>query len=482
MTPKRLGNQSGQFGSLKLSVLAYIWTDSNSGQKVLQRLVKALLLRKRYSEAGKHLTALAESPERTVYGQVVHHHISNEPTVTKVGRSLNSARQLPYTKPHMDDVAEFYTVGHDTPGSMYDALIFHFAAESETLAFFYAGIGDARHAFQTIISIYHMERMLKEEMETKNPSFHFTLNDVKHEVLARHLIFLLLLERLCSELPADSIVDDHRKVPGPAKKTLLTLVYVYVAAIVPPEVYDDLQDVLAHAISSLRSNAGLPTWIDIGDTDAKAIISVLEDWQNNVAEAFPVEDFIASAKKGAPRNDSGAFEGGYCWEKLEPMKDELRQFCDCALIIPPEHAIHVDLQAILRTPKSNTRTSQLRDYLSDTWKGNVTLIDTNWVRQGDKYVFINYFDVAHNPFEFAQAVSSSSIPTAPKKTEQLFDWVAQFFLDVAISLAPVRSRLKVEFLQGDVARVLESIRYGARRDRNESYPVKYDRIHASNIP
>jgi hypothetical protein len=110
------------------------------------------------------------------------------------------------------------------------------------------------------------------------------------------------------------------------------------------------------------------------------------------------------------------------------------------------------------------------------------LIDTNWVRQGDKYVFINYFDVAHNPFELAQAVSSSSIPTAPKKTEQLFDWVAQFFLDVAISLAPVRSRLKVEFLQGDVARVLESIRYGARRDRNESYPVKYDRIHASNIP
>jgi hypothetical protein len=79
-------------------------------------------------------------------------------------------------------------------------------------------------------------------------------------------------------------------------------------------------------------------------------------------------------------------------------------------------------------------------------------------------------------------LSSSSIPTEPKKTEQLFDWVAQFFLDVAVSLAPVRSRLKVEFLQGDVARVLEGIKYGARSDRDESYPVKYDRIYTGNIP
>jgi hypothetical protein len=68
---------------------------------------------------------------------------SEQPTVTRADNSLNSARKLPYTKPLIDDVAEFYTVGHDTPGSMYDPLIFHCASVSETLAFLYAGIGDA---------------------------------------------------------------------------------------------------------------------------------------------------------------------------------------------------------------------------------------------------------------------------------------------------------------------------------------------------
>jgi hypothetical protein len=81
--------------------------------------------------------------------------------------------------------------------------------------------------------------------------------------------------------------------------------------------------------------------------DAKLVVSILEEWQNNVTEAIPIEEFRASAKKGPPRNDSGAFEGGYCWGKSEPMKDELRHFRDCPLIIPPEHAIHADLQAIL---------------------------------------------------------------------------------------------------------------------------------------
>lgn len=169
------------------------------------------------------------------------------------------------------------------------------------------------------------------------------------------------------------------------------------------------------------------------------------------------------------------------------MKDELRQYRDCALVIPPEHSLHADLQGILQTPKSETRTPRLRDHLFNTWKGNVTLIDLKWIRQGGdaspaSRFFDPYFDVAHNPFEFAQAVSSASLPTDPEKPKHLYDWTAQFFLDVAVSLATIRDRLKVEFLQGDVVRVLEGIKCGMQPDRNASYPVKYDRIHTSNIP
>jgi len=226
-------------------------------QKMLLRLAKALLLRKKYPEAKARLAALGDCPEKAALEQAAQHETSDSPTVTKASASSNSVRKLPYTKPHVDDVAEFYNVGHDTPGSMYDALLFFRADETETLAFFYAGIGDARHAFQTMTSIRRLEDV--KDLEVKKMSFHFTLNDVKHEVLARDLLFFLLLERLCSELPAGADFMDHRKASEPAKKTLLTLAYIYIAAIVPPEVNNDLQAVLAHAITSLLSKTGLPT-------------------------------------------------------------------------------------------------------------------------------------------------------------------------------------------------------------------------------
>jgi hypothetical protein len=428
----------------------------------------------------ERIAALADGPEKAAYGRVVDRRSIDQPTGAESRGALNHVRELPYTKPHMDDVAEFYTVGHDTPGSMYDALLFFGADESDTLAFFYAGIGDARHAFQTIIAINRLENM--EDLEIKKMSFHFTLNDVKHEVLARDLILFFLLERLCSELPAGTDIKDHRMVPGRAQKTLLTLAYIYIAAIVPPEVYDDLQAILAHAISSLLNNTALPAWIDVRAKDANATVPILKDWQNNVTQAFPTAKFIANATKGAPMEDSQAFDGGYCWENAEPMKEELRQFRDCALIIPPKHAIHADLQTILQAPKSRTRTLQLRSYLSSTWKGNTTLVDLKWVKQADGFQKDHYFDVSHNPFEFAQAVSGASLATEPKKPERLYDWTAQFFLDVAVSLAAIRDRTKVDFLQGDVVRVLEGIRCGTSHGRDASYPVKYDRIHTSNIP
>jgi hypothetical protein len=449
-------------------------------QKILQRLVKALLLRKRYSEAKKRLAGIVEGPERAAFEQAMRREISEQPIVAKAGETLQRARELPYTKPHMVNVAEFFVVGHDTPGSLYDPLLISGASESETLAFFFAGIGDARHAFQSIIAIHRLEEIKK--LETKKMRFYFTLNDVKHEVLARDLIFFLLLERLCSELATGEIVKDHRMVQEPAKKTLLTLTYIYIAQIVPPEVHDDLKAVLTTAIGILLSRASLPAWIDISNEDAKAIIPILKNWQHEVTKAFPTAKFIQGARKAPPQENRHAFSKGHCWQKAEPMKEELRQFRDCALVLPSDHATHADLQAILQTPKSESRTSQLRHYLSKTWKENFTLIDMKWVRAGDASRPDHYFNVGHNPFELAEDLSSARIPTEPERPEQLYDYGAQFFLNVAMSLSAIRDRLKVEFMSGDVVRILEGIKCGAQLDRDVSYPVRYDRIHTSNIP
>jgi hypothetical protein len=79
-----------------------------------------------------------------------------------------------------------------------------------------------------------MEEMLMKKTDRKNPNFHFILNDVKLEALARDLIYFLLLELLCSELPAGTDIRDYRMVPESAKKTLLILAYIYITPIVLP--------------------------------------------------------------------------------------------------------------------------------------------------------------------------------------------------------------------------------------------------------
>jgi hypothetical protein len=67
------------------------------------------------------------------------------------------------------------------------------------------------------------------------------------------------------------------------------------------------------------------------------------------------------------------------------------------------------------------------------------------------------FDVGHNPFELAQAVSSTCVPAEPKDPKHSCDWAAKFFLDLTNAFALIRGKVKVDYLQGDVVRVLEDI-------------------------
>jgi tetratricopeptide (TPR) repeat protein len=172
-------------------------------QKVLSRMIKALLLCKSYAEAKQYVEALSDGSDRLAMSILVEHGLSAEGLTAKSPLYKGHVRRLPYTKPHMDDVAEFYNVGHDKPGSMFDALLILNSKRSETLSFFLAGIGDARHFLQTIIAIQAFELS-----KIKDHRYHVTLNDLKSEVLARDLIFFLLLEQLSAELPAAEIDEN----------------------------------------------------------------------------------------------------------------------------------------------------------------------------------------------------------------------------------------------------------------------------------
>lgn len=63
----------------------------------------------------------------------------------------------------------------------------------------------------------------------------------------------------------------------------------------------------------------------------------------------------------------------------------------------------------------------------------------------------------------------------------LFSLASQFFAHVAKAFNLLSSCLRVKVILGDGFEVMDAIRFGTLT-RRESYPVLFDRIHASNVP
>jgi hypothetical protein len=62
--------------------------------------------------------------------------------------------RLPKYKPSMFRTTEYFTVGHDTARSIFEADMFQtFAPEAKEIAFFLGGVGDARNFLQTVTVI-----------------------------------------------------------------------------------------------------------------------------------------------------------------------------------------------------------------------------------------------------------------------------------------------------------------------------------------
>jgi hypothetical protein len=256
-------------------------------------------------------------------------------------------------------------------------------------------------------------------------------------------------------------------------------VYTYVEQVMPPEIYDRMQLVIILALKALRGHTKLPIWLNILQGDREPFIYALENWQSDYAQRLLAAQFMMSAEmSAAPRSDDMTFASHP--DASEGIKEEQRRFRDCAMILPPASTMHNDLRTILAMSKNESRSTKLRKYIASTWKPNVTMVDFNWVRQSRMGEYS--IDVGHDPFDLVYCFCEGVIPSRPQNAQSPMDYVAPFFVNAARSLSAIRDRLTVEWIPGDVAPILENINSGLMRDRDPTYPCKYDRIHASNIP
>ena len=126
---------------------------------------------------------------------------------------------------------------------LFDHLLISNTSASETITYFFGGIGDARHLFQTIRMIWAIEsesvnkgRVLDQRAEMKKCNYHFTVNDINGCALARHLLVLLLLEEIADAV-GNTAPDQVNKPPV----ALVTLFFLYAGYVMPAQNYECLQ-------------------------------------------------------------------------------------------------------------------------------------------------------------------------------------------------------------------------------------------------
>jgi len=117
-----------------------------------------------------------------------------------------------------------------------------------SLAFMFAGVGDARNVFATLMDSYDQNKQFSDKSDRFQ--FHITLNDIKEAVLARDVLLLILLHRL-------GCFDSHNQVASNPEAGLWAtmLHYLYLGYVLPPNVHSALQQLLRELLSFEDSKA-----------------------------------------------------------------------------------------------------------------------------------------------------------------------------------------------------------------------------------
>jgi len=339
---------------------------------------------------------------------------------------------------------------------------------AQAWSFLFGGIGDARHLFATMMVIG-----LTEATSASGRRYHFSLNDITSEVLARDLIFFLLLDRL-----------SHLHTPNKEQARLLhTLYYVYIAQVLPPEAYNCLQETIDRAVKIMEGQSLAPEWLYFKPKEPRVILQILSAWKTKVPERYRCADFTKEVRKSF--SDKRLFFQSH--DLRMPVEKaprgcqaEYRDWKDSCLLLTPELDLDEQIRKLMESATSAKRSRELQRYVDETWKPNVTLVGLQHIDTGDEQrpgpnVGMDVFQIAENLYK-------EHLFDEPSDPCQLFDYVKPFFEGVSHFIRATRGRFTVEFLEGDITDVLEQLQYGTINDRDETFPTRFDRIHLNNIP
>ncbi|CAJ2510727.1 Uu.00g063520.m01.CDS01 [Anthostomella pinea] len=372
---------------------------------------------------------------------------------------------------------DYFGPGHDKAVSQYTAALGKSCRDDPVLSIMFCGIGDARHLFRTVMSFF--------ASGNRTQKAHFTILDHKPVVMARILVFFALL-------------DEAATSKSSKEESLLTVAYLFCAHIVLPFVQKKLQETINRLELHLEKNDLPFKWADLSVSQIASVLRVLRSWGQASPKSYEtdrVRSFIAEhiAKAIPP----GMMDDEK-WPYLPECEADHRVFDDFSVILAPTATLEryePELAALVREHQTGGKGAQLRidEYLDKHWKLNATLIDADW--EANKENTDEIPDMGFDPFHLVEALTGMSFkkPKAGAGSGSAMERVRLFFERVGDSIGKLQGRLSIEMMVGDMADVLERIRYGhldrstgSMHDGSTSmdpgWPSKYHGIHMSNIP
>ncbi|KAI2467676.1 hypothetical protein F4781DRAFT_423198 [Annulohypoxylon bovei var. microspora] len=373
--------------------------------------------------------------------------------------------QLPRSRPYLQEKSVYLSPGHETAGPLYSYGLLMSASRDPVLSFMLCAVGDARHLFQTLVK-YPLLLEVTQKL-------HITAVDDKPTIIARDLILFSLLQEAVTNQESRDMIQ-------------LSLSYLYSAHIIPPFAWEMLQATISKLLEKLENRQQPLGWVYLPVSLMDVVVRPLKDWQITRYTTSEIRCFVML-------RPHQTIDHIHCIE----CEADHRTFKKFGVLFPPEARFEPELSALVTAYNNNERDAQQRisHYLDDHWKVNSTL--TDWSDQMVRSDLGLKLNVMHDPFCIIDCLTkqATSMIKSSRSAYSVLTLATEFFERVCISLILLKERLTVEMIVGDMADVLERVRYGAldrpKKRQGEGdrvsptttdWPKKYHFIHMSNVP
>ncbi|KAK3341938.1 hypothetical protein B0T25DRAFT_559628 [Lasiosphaeria hispida] len=392
---------------------------------------------------------------------------------------------------NLDDVPEYYAIGHDMAESLFDDSLQKSSSPQDSVSLMFCGSGDARNVFMTIIMFFVNESKAEDKF---CKDIHITLLDLKPAAIARTLIFFDMMATYGQLRATGDSGADYMPI---------MMAYLYAGHVIPAAVNNMLQHHIRKLLDALETDKKIFDWFFIPPSTRREIVYVLRQWKSPPTANWHSSSVVRRTVR--QRLQISNFKSPTFFmndaETPQGLKGDRKVFDELAILLPSKaFANRHDplLVALMEQYERGLKDAakQLADHVDALWMTNLTLIDFDHAEalyRNGADEFLGWTRIRDN--DMVPAIESDPVDAIAGNLLSAegmgaLESVGTFFQCAALPLTELSNRLKIEALVGEMTDIMDRLRWDCLDSRSQPsggidpsrFPRKYDRIHMSNIP